>query len=97
MTAPELKPCPFCGECGTYGGRNDHGGFTSVCANCGAAGPPVAEMSKDDILTAWNTRTATDRLIAEAVAAERERCAKIADDEFGGRICAAKIRGEWVP
>lgn len=43
------------------------------------------------------SRATHDRLIAEAVADERERCAKIADDEFGGRCIADKIRGKWVP
>jgi len=49
------------------------------------------------IRTQPHDRATHDRLIAEAVADERERCAKIADDEFGGRCIADKIRGKWVP
>jgi Lar family restriction alleviation protein len=58
MSAPELKPCPFCGGYKIDGGYNDHGGFVSICANCDAFGPPAAEISKDAILGAWNTRAA---------------------------------------
>lgn len=39
------------------------------------------------------TRAEADAMVA----AERERCARVADDEFGGRMIAAKIRGDMLP
>jgi len=57
----------------------------------------AAGMCAAAIRTQPHDRATHDRLIAEAVADERERCAKIADDEFGGRCIADKIRGKWVP
>ena len=55
MTGP-LNPCPFCGGTKIDGGYNEYGGFVSICANCDTYGPPAAEMSKDAIIAAWNTR-----------------------------------------
>ncbi len=113
MTVPELKPCPFCGGKPSHndGGNSRYGRFwwRVGCLNCGvffddeerwdANSPGNLDQSypPKQCFEVWNTRATHDRLIAEAVADERERCAKIADDEFGGRCIADKIRGKWVP
>lgn len=113
MTVPELKPCPFCGGKPSHndGGNSRYGRFwwRVGCLNCGvffddeerwdANSPGNLDQSYPprQCFEVWNTRANHDRLIADAVAAERERCARIADDEFGGRCIADKIRGKWVP
>ena len=56
MTAPQLKPCPFCGGSKVDGGYNEFGGFVSICANCEASGPPASEKSLEAIIDAWNAR-----------------------------------------
>lgn len=43
----------------------------------------------------WNARAETDRLIAEAVAAERERCAKIVQD-YLPRWCVQKLVDDLI-
>ena len=71
MTAP-LKPCPFCGGAKIDGGYNEYGGFVSICANCDTYGPPAAEMSKDAIIEAWNTRADAPELTALVAALRRQ-------------------------
>ena len=55
MSAPELKPCPFCGGKKLYAEYNEFGGLVVLCANCEAHGPS-SEADKEQILAAWNTR-----------------------------------------
>ena len=75
LTAPELKPCPFCGGKNLYAGYNEFGGLVTLCANCEAHGPS-SEAEKDQILSAWNTRadlcTPTDERVKALVNAAKE-------------------------
>jgi len=87
MTAPELLPCPFCGDnrASTYHVRD---GRVSMCPACGAKsgsqfnGPLDLPSADDRAIAAWNRRTPSPEvaaLIAEARREERERCAKECD------------------
>jgi len=47
-----LKPCPFCGEDNAW---HDSDGEV-ICADCGAMGPEIASIHRDDNAAAWNRR-----------------------------------------
>ena len=48
-------PCPFCGSQRTPPDLDgETGSWFIVCPDCGANGPSLT--SKDDAVTAWNTR-----------------------------------------
>ncbi|GHU09844.1 hypothetical protein FACS1894151_08440 [Spirochaetia bacterium] len=64
--APELKPCPFCGNTKTdidkaysHAGPGEnptqHPLFWVICTQCFCCGP--AENTKKEAITAWNRRT----------------------------------------
>ena len=64
MTAPELKPCPFCGEADQetlmvehMPGTILHPAYRVRCDNCGAS---TGYSDKSDPITAWNTRAALE-------------------------------------
>lgn len=57
MTAPELKPCPFCGARDVFVERRTDGyswEVTCDAAECSVAGPVRA--TKREAIAAWNTR-----------------------------------------
>jgi Lar family restriction alleviation protein len=129
MSAPELKPCPFCGATsvidGTTWRASDGKEIAWVsCTACGAYGPTDTVPKA---IAKWNARYANDMetcancmgsgygghpdsgavcfdcngtggvalpaLIAEAVAREREECAKLVLNGSGTlRTLAAAIR-----
>lgn len=67
MTAPELKPCPFCGRKAEY-----KIAFGVICKSCKACLP----CTNDEAAAAWNTRTDTlPAMIARAMG----EAAKVAD------------------
>lgn len=68
MTAPELKPCPFCGEVPT---QLNAGGSYVYCHGCNAEGPYRAV----DAIAAWNTRAVDVDHAAIREAALREAAA----------------------
>lgn len=53
MSAPELKPCPFCGtslEDDTHPGSTvEGGGFTFECGKCGANWPRMTREAMDGL------------------------------------------------
>lgn len=57
--APELKPCPFCGESVARPFEDDDGNHTVVCSfthgGCGATCGYI-RMSGEDAAAYWNTR-----------------------------------------
>ena len=57
----ELKPCPFCGstdiDCADAGYKTDV--WVVQCNNCCATYPHFD--SKEEAITAWNTRTPKER------------------------------------
>lgn len=77
MTAPELKPCPFCERAADI--SHDHTVEENHAYGCRKCDMWFDSFNSENAITAWNARATHDRLIAEAVAAERERCAKVAD------------------
>ena len=86
MSAPELKPCPFCGGKKLYAGYNEFGGLVTLCANCEAHGPS-SEADKEQILAAWNTRAeALDVKLKEAAQTAAYASNEIQDyiDDDGG-------------
>ena len=68
MTAPELKPCPFCGgeakrrtlPSDEFG--ND-GGDVIECVQCGASSH-VEFGHKENLASTWNTRADASELVA---------------------------------
>lgn len=64
MTAPELKPCPFCGRGAEFSlGKTGDGKdwHYTECVNCGATGPLVNYADhniaiNDALVDAWNSR-----------------------------------------
>ena len=85
----DLMPCPFCGAEASFKPRS----FKASCDRCGAHVPNGA-VSSDEAIAAWSTRTVQAQIDA-AVAAERERCAKVAEtcpDSHWGPWVAAAIR-----
>jgi Lar family restriction alleviation protein len=69
MTAPELLPCPFCGDnrASTYHVRD---GRVSMCPACGAKsgsqfnGPLDLPSADDRAIAAWNRRTPSPEVAA---------------------------------
>jgi Lar family restriction alleviation protein len=56
MTAPELKPCPFCGGKPYLANVEMVGCAYVVCTDCRTQSD---DMSKDRAIEQWNTRTDT--------------------------------------
>ena len=95
----ELLPCPFCGaadgriEQAYVRATDDLEIWTVECLDCGAAIADDESQAAAD--RHWNTRATlteperTAKAVAEAVAAERERCAIRARD--------AMCEMEWPP
>ncbi len=77
MTAPELLPCPFCGDnrASTYHVRD---GRVSMCPACGAKsgsqfnGPLDLPSADDRAIAAWNRRTPSPEVAALIAEARRE-------------------------
>ena len=104
MTAPELKPCPFCG--GEARMREDVSHSTACFVGC-AVDDCFGELhwasTRAEAIYAWNTRAATPdipAMLAEAEErgrkAEREACARVCE-EWGAwnetaQAAAAAIR-----
>ena len=71
MTAPDLKPCPFCGEADQetlmiehLEGTILHPAYRVRCDNCGAS---TGYSDRGDHIAAWNTRATP---LAEALAVQ---------------------------
>ena len=87
-----LLPCPFCGDEGQI--IRAVGETWVLCKSCKASG--TACSSHEAGIAAWNRRA----LVKKAREEERERCAKIADDEtecedgeiYIARLIARRIR-----
>jgi Lar family restriction alleviation protein len=77
MSAPELKPCPFCGGEAVYYIDHTTECCDSVyCQTCGAAVSDFdLEGPQGSCVELWNRRAPDPALIAEAVAREREEIA----------------------
>lgn len=77
MNAPELLPCPFCGEnrASTYYVRD---GRVAMCPACGAKsgsqfnGPRDIPSADERAISAWNTRTPDAAALARAERAKAE-------------------------
>ena len=104
----ELLPCPFCGaadgriEQAYVRATDDFAIWTVECVDCGA------DISDDESQTAadrhWNTRATlteperTAKAVAETVAAERERCARIAEMlNIGGGTLSSWVNANESP
>lgn len=107
MSGPELKPCPFCGGEAHLFEDNSHS--TAFDVGCWHQDCPVNPQAwgktREKAIAAWNTRAAlpeVQAIVAEAVAAEREACARAAHDAVthpSAYACCAAIhkRGEGKP
>jgi Lar family restriction alleviation protein len=87
MTAPELKPCPFCGS--GYVELSQDGCYV-LCRLCDAEGPFIVPTGEDKAIAAWNRRA--DLPAVEAGVVERTEVA-ISGEWFGRcNISAADLR-----
>jgi hypothetical protein len=96
MSGPELLPCPLCGKAPAYS-RAGYGFSEGVSCSCGLDfdGSPEAWNRRDPAVLA--ALPEVEALVAEAVAQERERCAKVAEcywsgipeSEVGEAVCDA--------
>lgn len=99
----KLAPCPFCGclphvsANETRGGRgvilsyspNRYDTFEIRCCL-----PRISGMNVAALIAKWNARPDAESAIAEAVAAERERCVDIVANAAPGNDCALPKRDE---
>lgn len=58
MTAPELKPCPWCGEKGALEVHRGHFNSYVECKNCAAYGPNEPDSKT---FANWNTRALIEK------------------------------------
>ena len=65
----ELLPCPFCNGAASMA-LCGFGSARVTCTDCGSEGTYC--RSTDEAVVAWNRRAGTARMVADAVAAERE-------------------------
>jgi Lar family restriction alleviation protein len=109
MSAPELKPCPFCGGEASASGtitytkchkawRNDGTQILNAhyvnCPRCGIDNKQVfGHQTQAKAIAAWNRRAPDPALIAEAVAREREAIAALPWHLITDADIAAAIRG----
>ena len=77
MSAPELKPCPFCGK----KAKLVRGGPGNVFVQCQWCMASTDDGSKERAIERWNRRAPDPDLIAEFVAREREGCAQVIHEE----------------
>lgn len=89
--AARAAPCPFCGEALVVK-ADHHGEWVGHREEPGSCIASIHQIHDEDDLTEWNTRAtpSSDPAVAEAIAAERERCAKIADNI--SRAAAGEVR-----
>ena len=88
MSAPALKPCPFCGGTAEAieGQATEqvwpHGAFHRVfCTSWQAR--QIFHRTEAEAVSAWNTRPDHAAAVEAAVQAEREACAVILDTIYG--------------
>jgi Lar family restriction alleviation protein len=107
MSAPELKPCPFCGEAASM--RDDTYHKTAVFISCGTLGCFGSDQwdeEEADAVKAWNTRAdlcdpmqdeRVKRLVQALrdVIAEYERgLAPLSDDIYDARAALRDMGAE---
>lgn len=89
----ELLPCPFCGDDGEKGRQTvtQMGGerATFVRIICGCCGAMCPELN-------WGKRADTARIVAEAVAKEREACAAECLRTFEGGGYLGGVNGQFA-
>lgn len=74
MTAPEIKPCPFCADPDPSIDEIDTDKWAVCCNNCGAIGPHLSDDGGATVGTRaiemWNRRPEAEKLqaIADVVA-----------------------------
>lgn len=84
----DLKPCPFCGGRAEKEGHDDLPLGRVKCRNCQIHTMWYANI--DDAASVWNTR-ADSAALAAAVQAEREACARVAEETGSKRADAASF------
>lgn len=91
--AEELKPCPFCGGKAEIHSDGAFWKFHVECANvkCGGTTGTVPTKTVASAIKAWNTRAGEGK-VEEAVKAEREACAQLADEYMEGETIRDAIR-----
>lgn len=105
MTAPELKPCPFCGakaNTNTQSGSEVVGYVSTVTVRCSTCGAGISAIDSRDAngwanasdagqkaIAAWNTRTPAPD-VAELVAALREASQRMS--WFGDKVGCESAR-----
>lgn len=84
----ELKPCPFCGSKELLAGF--HSPFIE-CGNCHAFGPGNADLTHDEAVELWNTRTPE-----QAIAATLGRQGYYTDRDDEGTHIMCDRCGEYI-
>lgn len=99
MTAPELRPCPFCGR-----DNIQYCGGVYSCVDCGAEAP--YNLKGDDAASIWNTRAdLSPAAIAAAMMGAVEYCDRLSEkayengEEAKGRYlsCISAGVGDMIP
>jgi Lar family restriction alleviation protein len=86
MTAPELKPCPFCGfKAALCTTDRSHPVYWVECISCNADATPSTD--KEEAISAWNTR-------ADTAAAKQQEADFISTWNAAIRAAAAVIEGQ---
>lgn len=82
MTAPDLKPCPFCGGEAYLRSDVSHSkAYFIGCSTVDCFGEIHWGQTKNEAIAGWNTRAdLIPAMLAEAVQAEREACAEMVDE-----------------
>ena len=83
----ELKPCPFCGSDDLSEGP--HSPYI-ICNGCGAFGPGNSDVTHEEAIKAWNTRTPEQAIATTLGGVGSEVGSEVTSEVRGGGEKAVK-------